>query len=306
MNFFRLRAFVLAAIVGLWVEYVPMARADEKAPLKLTTRARIVSIDPQTNLVKLRTEDDKPLAVVADAQTKIRLNDREIRLADVREGSVVTVVYQAVNEKNMASALTVNSSLETSSTQNPPTGGTVVAIRAPKQMKVRGQIVKVLPASNEFVLRQADGHEDVFYLDNTTGAAADLQEGAEVTIVYQLKNMVSSVAGTSADGKTQILPRASETVTPEGGAAGFSTFEGSIFQVSLEGNFVILKDKEGKERKFFTQKDSEFMMNKQKAKLSDFQPGSPVNVRFRPVNGQDTISNLSSMPSTPVLKTKPR
>jgi Cu/Ag efflux protein CusF len=306
MNVLRLWVFVLAAAVGVGGGYLPMSQADEQAPLKLTTRARIVSIDPQTNLIKLRTEDDKPLAVLADNQTKIRLNDREIRLADVREGSVVTVVYQAVNEKNMASALTVNSSLETSSTQNPPTGGTVVAIRAPKQMKVRGQIVKVLPASNEFVLRQADGHEDVFYLDNTTGAAADLQEGAEVTIVYQLKNMVSSVAGTSADGKTQILPRASETATPEGAAAGFSTFEGSFFQVSSEGNFVILKDKEGKERKFFTQKNSEFMMNKQKAKLSDFQPGSPVNVRFRSVNGQDTISNLSSMPSTPLLKTKPR
>jgi hypothetical protein len=311
MNFFRLRAFVLAVAIGFWGTYTPTSHADEQAPLKLTTKARIVTIDPQTNQIKLRTEDDKPLTVVADAQTKIRVNDREIRLGDVREGAVVTVVYQVVKGENMASALTVNSSLEssstTSTTQNPPTGGTVVAIRAPKQMKVRGQIIKVLPASNQFVLRQADGHEDVFFLDNTTGAAADLQEGADVTVIYQLKNMVSSVAGTSADGKTtEVFPRASETTATEAGAAGFQTFEGSIFRVSPEGDFVILKNKEGKERKFFTHKSSEFMMNNQKAKLGDFQPGSSVNVRFRPMNGQDTISSLSSGPVTPAIKARPR
>src|SRR5437899_12457162 len=108
MNSFRLRSMVLLVVLGLWVGYVPMSRADGP-PFKLTTRAKIATIDSQTNQVKLRTEDDKPLTVIVDHQTKIRLNDREVRLAALREGLAVAVVYQAVKGKTMTSTLTVAS-----------------------------------------------------------------------------------------------------------------------------------------------------------------------------------------------------
>ncbi len=86
MNSFRLRSMVVLVVLGLWGGYVPMSRADEPA-LKLTTRAKIATIDPKTNQVKLRTEDDKPLTVIVDNQTKIRLNDRE-----VAGGSLVVIL----------------------------------------------------------------------------------------------------------------------------------------------------------------------------------------------------------------------
>jgi hypothetical protein len=41
------------------------------------------------------------------------------------------------------------------------------------------------------------------------------------------------------------------------------------------------------------------MLNSQKAKLNEFQPGSPVNVRFRPMNGQDHFQSSIPSPFTP-------
>jgi len=306
MNSFRLRSMVLLVVLGLWVGYVPMSRADDPA-LKLTTRAKIATIDSKTNQVKLRTEDDKPLTVIVDNQTKIRLNDREVRLADLREGLEVAIVYQAVNGKNMASALTVASTAEPPPPPTEsPSKGTVAVIRAPKQMKVTGTVVKVLQASNSFLVRLSDGHEDMFYFDNTA-SAADLEEGASVTVVYQVRNVVSSVALTSADGTTTAAPRRSEVIPQDETAAGFLSFEGDIVRVAPEEGFVILKSRDGKERKFFTHKSSTFMMNNKKAQLNDFQVGSPVSVRFKSVDGRDMISNFNSMPAAPApAKVRPR
>ena len=210
----------------------------------------------------------------------------------------------------MASALNLASTLEPPPAQTEsPSKGTVAVIRAPKQMKVTGTVAKVMQASNSFVLRQADGHEDTYYLENTA-SAADLQEGAAVTVVYQVRNVVSSVGLTSADGVTTSAPRTSETATQDGaavGAAGFTTFEGDFVRAVPEEGFVILKSRDGKERKFFTQKSSNFMLNNKKAQLSDFQAGSQVTVQFRSQNGRDMISNFSSMPTgTPAAPAKVR
>ena len=135
-----------------------------------------------------------------------------------------------------------------------------------------------------------------------------MQEGTTVTVVYQVRNVVSSVGITSADGVTTPAPRATETATPtDTAAAGFLTFEGDIVRIAPEEGFVILKSRDGKERKFFTHKSSTFMMNNQKAQLSDFQSGSPVTVKFRSQNGRDVISNFSSMPTgTPATPAKVR
>jgi Cu/Ag efflux protein CusF len=295
------RSAALLAALGLGTGYISISRADDppaaKQPaLKLTARAKIASIDPKTNQVKLRTEDDKPLLVTVDGQTKIRLNDREIAFGDLREGLEVAVVYQTVNGRNMASALNVASTLEPPPAEKEsPSKGTVAVIRAPKQMKVTGIVAKVMQASNSFVLRQADGHEDTYYLENTA-SAADLQEGATVTVVYQVRNVVGSLGITSADGATSALPRTSETGAAVG-AAGFTAFEGEFVRAVPEEGFVILKSREGKERKFFTQKNTNFMLNNKKAQLADFQTGSPVSVQFKSMNGRDTISNFSSMPT---------
>jgi hypothetical protein len=190
MNSFRFRTVVLLVALGLGVGYVPISRADDQETqnkVKLTARAKIATIDVKTNQLKLRTLDDKPFHVVVDGQTKIRINDREIGFTDLREGAEVTVVYQEVNGKNVASALTVVSAPENSPRPEPPSKGTVAVIRAPKEMKVTGTVVKVMQASNSFLVRMPDGHEDMFYFDNTA-AAADLEEGATVTVVYQVRN----------------------------------------------------------------------------------------------------------------------
>ena len=311
MNFFRFRAMVLLVAFGLWGCYVPMSRADDEPALKLAARARIATIDPQTNQLKLRTQDDKPLTVLVDRQAKIRINDREIGFADLREGQEVAVVYQAVNGKNVASALTVKSTVETQPPAELPPKGAVAVIRAPKQTKVTGTVVKVMQANNSFLVRLPDGHEDMFYLENTA-AAADLEEGAAVTVVYEVRNVVSSVALTSADGTSTRVPRTSEGAAQGGtaAAAGFLTFEGDVVRVAPEEGFVILKSKDGKERKFFTQKNSSFMLDKKKAQLSDLQSGSRASVTFKSVDGRDMISSFSSMPTAPApaapAKVRPR
>jgi len=81
-------------------------------------------------------------------------------------------------------------------------------------------------------------------------------------------------------------------------------------RVAPEEGFVILKSKDGKERKFFTQKNSSFMLDKKKAQLSDFQSGSRASVTFKSVDGRDMISSFSSMPTVPApaapAKVRPR
>src|SRR5947208_2024214 len=124
----RLRSVVLLVAFGLWGGYVPLSRADDEPALKLTARARIATTDPQTNQLKLRTQDDKPLTVIVDRQTKIRINDREIGFADLRGGQKVAVVYQAVNGKNVASALTVTSTVEAQPPAEFPSKGAVAVI----------------------------------------------------------------------------------------------------------------------------------------------------------------------------------
>jgi len=74
----------------------------------------------------------------------------------------------------------------------------------------------------------------------------------------------------------------------------------------LSEGLVILKSRDGKERKFFTQKSSTFMMNNKRAQLNDFQVGSPVSVRFKSVDGRDMISNFNSMPAAAPARVRPR
>jgi hypothetical protein len=114
---------------------------------------------------------------------------------------------------------------------------------------------------------------------------------------------VTSVALTSADGTTAAAPRRSETVPSVETAAGL-IFEGDIVRVASEEGFVILKSRDGKERRFFIHDNSTFMLNNKKAKLTDFQVGSPASVTFKSVGGRDMISNFTSKPAP--TKVRPR
>jgi Cu/Ag efflux protein CusF len=296
-------------IAGFLTVEAGLVRSDEQPGFKTLARAKIVAIDPENNQLTIRTQEDERLAVVIGNETKIRLNDRKIRFSELREGSEVAVVYEGRNGRNLASTLTVVSAPQQAAPGQTPRPaeqaplpekpGTAVVIRAPKQLKVSGQVVKVMQASNSFILRFPDGHEDTFYFDNTA-SATDFQEGTDVTVVYQVRNVVNSIA-LGGQGITAPAPRDAEAATTaEGGAtaaAGFESFSGDIVRVAPEEGLVIFRGRDGKERRFFTQKETAFMLNNKKAKLGDFQTGSPVSLNFKSVDGRDMIHTLSSSPA---------
>jgi Cu/Ag efflux protein CusF len=290
-----------------------LVRSDEQPGFKTLARAKIVAIDPENNQLTIRTQEDERLAVVIGNETKIRLNDRKIRFSELREGSEVAVVYEGRNGRNLASTLTVVSAPQQAAPGQTPRPaeqaplpekpGTAVVIRAPKQQKVSGQVVKVMQASNSFILRFPDGHEDTFYFDNTA-SATDFQEGTDVTVVYQVRNVVNSIAlggqGITAPAPpraTEVAPATEGAVGGATAATGFETFNGDIVRVAPEEGLVVLRGRDGKERRFFTQKDTAFMLNNKKAKLGDFQTGSPVSLNFKSVDGRDMIHTLSSSPA---------
>jgi Cu/Ag efflux protein CusF len=266
---------------------VAFLRAEDER--KLDAKARIVQINPETRQLILRTKADQKLVVFADEQTKLRLNDRLVRLADLKEGSEVAIVYQAVGGKNMLSALTVASSPQEGATvQESPSRGTVGVIRAPKESTIKGVITKVMPANNEFIVKMSNGHEEVLYLENKNGSVADLEEGAEVTVTYQMRNLVVSVAGS----QTKVPKRATPAVATES-AAGFSTMEGTIFNAFPNDNFFILKTPRG-HHLMFINNSTRMQLNNKKMTLKELTVGTPISVRFQSMNGQNMVSSISA------------
>jgi Cu/Ag efflux protein CusF len=226
-------------------------------------------------------------------------------LSDLQVGSEVAIVYQEVGSKNMLSALTVVSTSKeaapAATAQESPSKGSVGVIRAPKQITVKGTITKVMPANNEFLLTMPDEHEEVLYLDPKDGSVADLQEGADVTVVYQVRNMVVSVSGARAGA------RAPATATSAGATVeGFTTLEGTLFRSWPEENFFILKTPRGQEV-MFVNNSTRFRFGNKTMTMKELKPGTPISVQFQPTNGQNLVSTIrpaqAAKPTAPVKKT---
>jgi hypothetical protein len=295
MATYRTNWIWLSLTIGWLIVITPALRADDER--KLQVKAKIVQVDPETQQIILRTKDDKKLVVFADDQSKLRLNDRLVKLTDLQVGAEVAIVYQEVGSKNMLSALTVASSPKESApggtAQETPSKGAVAAIRAPKEITIKGTITKVMPANNEFIVTMPDGHEEVLYLESKNGSVADLEEGAEVTVAYQLRNLVVSVSGTRAAAR--VPTEATPTVSS---ASGFSTVEGSIFQTWPAENFFILKTPRG-HHLMFMDNATRMQFNNKNMSLKDLRTGTPVSVQFKTMNGQNMVSTMSAAQAAP-------
>jgi hypothetical protein len=280
MATYRTNWIWLSLAIGWLIVITPALRADDER--KLQVKAKIVQVDPETQQIILRTKDDKKLVV---------------KLTDLQVGAEVAIVYQEVGSKNMLSALTVASSPKESApggtAQETPSKGAVAAIRAPKEITIKGTITKVMPANNEFIVTMPDGHEEVLYLESKNGSVADLEEGAEVTVAYQLRNLVVSVSGTRAAAR--VPTEATPTVSS---ASGFSTVEGSIFQTWLAENFFILKTPRG-HHLMFMDNATRMQFNNKNMSLKDLRTGTPVSVQFKTMNGQNMVSTMSAAQAAP-------
>jgi Cu/Ag efflux protein CusF len=303
MTPYRACSGLLTVAIALVSVNLSVLKAEDER--KLEVKAWISQINPETKQITLRTKEDKKLVVFADGQTKLRLNDREVRLSDLQVGSEVAIVYQEVGRKNMLSALTVVSTSKEAApagtAQESPSKGSVGVIRAPKQITVKGTITKVMPANNEFLLTMPDEHEEVLYLDPKDGSVADLQEGADVTVVYQVRNMVVSVSGARAGSRAPAT-----ATTPGATVEGFTTLEGTLFRSWPAENFFILKTPEG-QHVMFVDNSTRFRLDNKTTTLKELKAGTPISVQFKPTNGQNLVSTIrpaqAAKPTAPVKKT---
>jgi hypothetical protein len=73
-----------------------------------TATGRVKKVEAADNRFLMTTADNKELAVYTDPSSRLRLNDKEVKLEHVRLEDEVEVAYDLKDGKNLATSVTVN------------------------------------------------------------------------------------------------------------------------------------------------------------------------------------------------------
>jgi len=84
-----------------------LAQAQVPVRKSMTMQGRITKVEADNNLFSMKTADGKAMNFSVGERAKIRLRERDVKLLELREGFPVTVIYDPVGDRYIASSITV-------------------------------------------------------------------------------------------------------------------------------------------------------------------------------------------------------
>jgi Cu/Ag efflux protein CusF len=242
-----LAVLALALVAGLTMPVL----AESKDREEQTIKGKVKRVSTDDNLFVLTDNKGQDRTFQVAREARIRLNNKDARLSDLREGEEVTVTYRA----------RANDICTEKGAQNAHT--------------TRGQIRRLDADSQRVVLKDRQGKEQTFEfgpdakvrLEDREAKLTDLKEGQEVAITFTKEGdrmMVRNIC-TERDGQTA------------------HTAHGQIKSVVADKNQLVLKDSQGRERRFQIAQDAKVRLNDKEANLAALREGEEVAVTYRMV-----------------------
>jgi hypothetical protein len=194
---------------------VAAAPVKEAATVRtVTARGKVVRVQKNPDVLLLNTTDGE-LALPTTARTLVRVGDKDVHLADLAPGTMVSVTYEL---RPVATSITAF----------------VAGPARERPARLEGKVLRVEAPDRAFVVRTTDGRTQSFYvapesrlrLNNRAVALADLPVGAAVAVTYDVRQGRYVVA--SVDSPAVAVPAVAAP------AAVVTT--GTIQGVVLEGD----------------------------------------------------------------------
>jgi len=228
------------AMLALWTSVA----VGDTAKDEQTATGKVKSVSAKNNQVVLRMKDRDWAFRVADS-AKIRVGDKEAKLADLKEGDEVTVTYRMEAR----------------------------AVRSADGMFAHGRIKSISTDKNQVVVKDDRGKEHTFNLNKDSkirladkdAKLADLKEGDEVGINY------------TKDGDEMMARRISKHRREH----AMRHARGEVKSVAAAKHRLVLKDAGGQERTFNLAEDAKVRLGDKDGKLADLKEGDKVDVAFQ-------------------------
>jgi ribosomal 50S subunit-recycling heat shock protein len=228
-----------ALLVGLGA---PVLAADVSGD-EQTAKGTIKSVSAKNNWFVM-TVKGRDLTFQLGEDAKVRVGDKDAKLADLRAGDEVQVTYREQAK----------------------------AVRTAAGKHAQGRIESISADKKEFVVKDAKGKEHTFNLgrdakvrlDGKESQFADLKTGDQVVIAYEKEadQMMARHIRSTRRGATR-------------------TALGEIKSISAAKNQLTLKDLGGKEHTFNLARDAKVQLGEKEGKLADLKAGDEVNVTYQ-------------------------
>jgi len=258
---FRIHKLLVPTALALAVCLTPALRADEakadardQAAAQDTFKGTVQSASGDQIVVRDAKNHDQTFQIARDA--KVRVNDKEARAADLKDGDQVEISYRREARNVLAC--------------QGEQGGEFAS----------GRVQSVSADNNQIVLKGHDGQERTFQVaqkaqvrvGDKEGKLADVKEGDHAVVAYTKNGDVSS---------------AREILTErEGQDMGLAA--GQVERVSADRNQIVLKDNAGHEHTFQLTQDARVRINDRDGKSADLQQGNQAAIAYSRVASEVT------------------
>jgi phosphotransferase system IIA component len=243
--------------------------------------ARVKSVAADRNQVVVTDQNGKDWTFQVGQNAQIRDNNRDSKLADLRPGQQVNVIYQVQNNGLVASEIRLQqaqpAAQQAQATKQPAQQaqqGQQAAQQGQRdqqaQHQVRGKIQNVAADQHQFTIRdQKDrdwtfraGRDAKVQVNGKEARLADLKQGQEVTVSY--RQMLTDIRAGRNDATA--APQ-----QPKG-----QTVNGKIQRVDATQHQLALRDQNGKEHMFQVGQNARVQVDGKNANLADLQQGQEV------------------------------
>lgn len=242
-------ALALTACLSLSAR-ADQAKADaaNRADDQETVKGKVQSVNADQNQVVVRDENNHNMTFQIAKDARVRVNDKEGRAADLKEGDEVSVSFRRV-ARDICSAQ----------------GDQACEFAA-------GRVQRAPSDNNQLVLKGHDGQERTFQVAQNArvrvadkdGKLSDIKEGDHAVVAFAKQ-------GDQLAAREVISER-------EGQGAGLAA--GQVQSVSADRNQVVLKDQAGHEHTFQVGQDAQVRINDKEGKAADLQQGSQAAVAY--------------------------
>jgi len=248
MREWLLAVFALVLVVGLTPALVgEEKRARDQAAETVQGQVQNVAADQHQFVLKDQNGREWTLHIGRDA--KVQVNGKDSRLADLKEGDQVTVTCVRM-------ARDIRSAQKGQGAQ-----------------VIHGQIKRVEADQHQLIVKDHQGKDRMIQVardahirsGDKDQQLANLKEGEEVVVI--------------GDQEGETLTAHVIRAHPRG--QGSHVAQGEVQSVAADQHQLVLKDKNGKERRFQIGQDARVHLAGKEGKLADLKEGDPVNVIFR-------------------------